>query len=185
MQSLQALLSILAIALPLAACSSQGSNLPPLQPTPTDESAYHLGPGDKVHVVVAGADDLTGDYTVGDNGTISMPLIGDVKAAGLSRAQVEHEMEAKLAEGYLKHPKVSIGTLTYRPFYVFGEVLKPGQYPYAAGMRVESAIATAGGYTYRANQQFVVVTRNGQERKADPTAPIQPDDVIKVPERYF
>jgi len=185
MQSFQALLSILAIALPLAACSSQGSNLPPLPPTTTDESAYHLGPGDKVHVVVAGADDLTGDYTVGDNGTISMPLIGDVKAAGLSRAQVEHEMETKLAQGYLKHPKVSIGTLTYRPFYVFGEVLKPGQYPYAAGMRVESAIATAGGYTYRANQQYVVVTRNGQERKADPTAPIQPDDVIKVPERYF
>jgi polysaccharide biosynthesis/export protein len=185
MQSLKALLSVLAIALPLAACSSEGSSLPPLQPSTTNETTYRLGPGDKVHVSVAGADDLTGDYTVGDNGTISMPLIGDVKAAGLTRTQVEHEMETKLAEGFLKHPKVSVGTLTYRPFYVFGEVAKPGQYPYAAGMRVESAIATAGGYTYRANHQYVVVSRNGQERKADPTMPIQPDDVIKVPERFF
>ena len=183
--SFHMLLSALAIALPLAACSSQGSNLPPLEQSKVDESSYRLGAGDKVHVSVAGADDLTGDYTVGDNGAISMPLIGDVKAAGLTRAQVEQGMEKKLAEGYLKHPKVSIGTLTYRPFYIFGEVAKPGEYAYASGMRVMSAVATAGGYTYRANEHYVIVTRNGQERRADPTMPIQPDDVIKVPERYF
>lgn len=185
MQSLHALLTALAVALPLVACTSEGAGLPSLQKSNADDVNYRLGPGDKVHVSVAGADDLTGDYTIGDNGSISMPLIGDVKAAGLTRAEVERNMEKKLSDGYLKHPKVSIGTLTYRPFYIFGEVAKPGEYPYAAGMRVMSAVATAGGYTYRANEHYVVVTRNGQERRADPTTEIRPDDVIKVPERYF
>jgi polysaccharide biosynthesis/export protein len=179
------ILAALAIMLPLAACSSQGSGLPLLDQTKTDDTTYRLGAGDRLHVVVAGADDLTADYVVGDNGAISMPLIGDVKANGLTRAQVEHEMEAKLSEGYIKNPKVSVAILTYRPFYIYGEVTKPGEYPYASGMRVTSAIATAGGYTYRAQESYVVVTRDGQDRRALPNMLIQPDDVIRVPERYF
>lgn len=179
------ILAALAIMLPLAACSSQGASLPLVEAAKTDDTSYRLGPGDKVHVVVGGAEDLTGDYIVGDNGVISMPLIGDVKGSGLTRAQVEREMERKLAEGYLKNPKVSVSILTYRPFYIYGEVTKPGEYPYASGMRVMSAVATAGGYTYRANEGYVVLTRDGQERRALPNTPIQPDDVIKVPERYF
>lgn len=183
--TIRMILILMAIMLPLAACSSAGSGLPLLQASKTDESTYRLGPGDKLHITVLGADDLTGDYIVADNGTISSPLIGDVKAGGLTRSEVEREMEHKLAQGYLKNPKVSISILTYRPFYIYGEVTKPGEYPYASGMRVNSAVATAGGYTYRANENYVIVTRNGQERKALPDAPIQPDDVIKVPERYF
>jgi polysaccharide export outer membrane protein len=179
------ILAALAIMLPLAACSSAGSSLPLLEVTKTDDVNYRLGAGDKLHVVVAGADDLTGDYIVGDNGAVSLPLVGDVKAGGLTRAEVEHEMEQKLAQGYLKNPKVSLSILTYRPFYIYGEVTKPGEYPYASGMRVMSAVATAGGYTYRANEGYVVVTRNGRDRRALPGTPIQPDDVIKVPERYF
>jgi protein involved in polysaccharide export with SLBB domain len=174
----------LTIALPLAGCSS-GSNLPPLETSKTDDTNYRLGPGDKLHVQVLGAEDLTGDYAVGDNGTVSSPLIGDVKAAGLTRGQLEREMERKLAQGYLRNPKVSITILAYRPFYIYGEVTKPGEYPYASGMRVTSAVATAGGYTYRANENFVVVTRDGKEHKATLNTPIQPDDVIRVPERYF
>lgn len=174
----------LAIILLLTGCSSQGS-LPALESATADDSNYRLGPGDKVHMQVLGVEDLTGDYTVGDNGTISSPLIGDVKAAGQTRSQLERETEQRLAQGYLKNPKVSITVLAYRPFYIYGEVTKPGEYPYASGMRVMSAVATAGGYTYRANQNFVVVTRNGQERQAAPNAAIQPDDVIRVPERYF
>ena len=177
--------AVLTILLPLAACSSQGADLPLLQTTRTDEANYRLGPGDKLHVQVLGAEDLTGDYVVGDNGTVSTPMIGDVKAAGLTRAQLEREMERKLAQGYIKNPKVSATILAYRPFYIYGEVTKPGEYPYASGMRVMSAVATAGGYTYRANQNYVVVTRHGEERKALPGTPIQPDDVIRVPERYF
>ena len=179
------ILAALVIMLPLAACSSQGSNLPLLDQTRTDESTYRMGPGDKLHVVVAGADDLTADYVVGDNGAVSMPLIGDVKANGLTRGQLEHEMEAKLGQGYLKNPKVSVAILSYRPFYIYGEVTKPGEYPYAAGMRVTSAVATAGGYTYRAQDSYVVVTRDGKDHRALPNMLIRPDDVIRVPERYF
>jgi polysaccharide biosynthesis/export protein len=182
--TIRAAFAALAIILPLASCGG-GSTLPPLEPAKTDDSNYLLGAGDKLHVQVLGADDLTGDYIVGDNGTVSSPLIGDVKATGLTRAQLEREMEKKLAQGYLKNPKVSVTILTYRPFYIYGEVTKPGEYPYASGMRVMSAVATAGGFTYRANENYVVVTRDGQPHKAGPDTPIQPDDVIRVPERYF
>jgi len=173
----------LAVILPLSSCGS--SNLPMLETTKTDDSNYRLGPGDKLHIQVLGAEDLTGDYAVGDNGTVSSPLIGDIKAAGLTRSQLEREMEKKLAQGYLRNPKVSVTILAYRPFYIYGEVTKPGEYPYASGMRVMSAVATAGGFTYRAQEGYVVVTRNGEQRRALPNTPIQPDDVIRVPERYF
>ena len=183
--TIRTVLAALVIVLPVVACSSKGADLPPLTAAKTDDTSYRLGAGDKLHVQVLGADELTGDYTVGDNGAIGMPLIGEIKAGGLTRNQLEREMERKLAEGYLKNPKVSVGIMTYRPFYIYGEVMKPGEYPYASGMRVMSAVATAGGYTYRANESFVVVTRNGQDRRASPDTAIQPDDVIKVPERYF
>jgi protein involved in polysaccharide export with SLBB domain len=168
----------------LVACSS-GSSLPQLETSKTDDTNYRLGPGDKLHVQVLGAEDLTGDYAVGDNGTVSTPMIGDVKAAGLTRSQLERAMEQKLGQGYLRNPKVSVTILTYRPFYIYGEVTKPGEYPYASGMRVMSAVATAGGFTYRANEGYVIVTRNGQQRRAEMNSAIQPDDVIRVPERYF
>ncbi len=181
--------TVLMFILPLVACSSEGANLPPLSgstvPKATYDANYRLGPGDKLRVKVIGAEDLNGEYTVSDNGTVSIPLIGDVKAAGESRVTVERTIEKKLSDGYLRNPKVSVAVLQYRPFYIFGEVSKPGEYPYASGMRVVNAVATAGGYTYRANQNFVVVSRNGQERRAAPTDIIQPDDVIKVPERFF
>jgi polysaccharide biosynthesis/export protein len=178
-------LLILSALLPLPGCSSPGAGLPPLEAAKSDDANYKLGPGDKLHIQVLGAEDMTGDYSVGDNGAISSPLIGEVRAAGLSRAELEREMARRLADGYMRNPKVSVSILTYRPIYIYGEVTKPGEYPYASGMRVMSAVATAGGYTYRANESFVVVTRKGEERKALPNTPLQPDDVIKVPERYF
>ena len=183
--TIRMIFAALAIMLPLAACSSQGAGLPMLEQSKTDDTTYRLGAGDKLHIVVAGADDLTADYSVGDNGALSLPLIGDIKASGLTRAQVEHELEVKLSQGYVKNPKVSVSVLSYRPFYIYGEVTKPGEYPYASGMRVMSAVATAGGYTYRAQEGYVVVTRDGQDRRALPGMPILPDDIIRVPERYF
>lgn len=179
------LLAALIISLPLAGCGSQGADLPTLEPSTAPELDYSLGPGDKISIKVLGSDDITGNYTVGDNGTISIPLIGELKAAGLSRAELEQEIASKLAQGYIANPKVSVAILTYRPFFVLGEVAKPGGYPYVSGMRVLNAVALAGGYTYRANQSYVIVTRHGEDRKATPATSIQPDDIIRVPERYF
>lgn len=172
------------VALPLFACST-GSNLPLLQTSAAELQNYRLGPGDQLTIRVAGAEDVSGDFTVGDNGSVAMPLIGDVKASGMTRAQLEQEITEKLAQGYIKNPHVAVAVAKYRPFYIYGEVAKPGEYPYASGMRVLNAVATAGGYTYRANQNYVVVSRHGQEAKALGSTPIEPDDVIEVPERYF
>lgn len=174
--------AILAVVLPLLSCSS---NLPTLPPKP-DVSSYHLGPGDRLGIKVLGADELAGEYLVQDDGTIRMLIVGLVPAAGLTPDQLERNIESKLKAGrYITDPHASVAVLSYRPFYILGEVASPGGYPYASGMRVLSAVAAARGYTYRANQDYVIIVRNGEEGRADVFSSIQPDDIIRVPERYF
>ncbi|MBV8890713.1 MAG: polysaccharide export protein [Acidobacteria bacterium] len=168
----------------LAACSP-GRNLPTLSSRP-DISSYHLGPGDRLEIKVLGADELNGQYSVQNDGTIRMLLIGDVPAAGRTPDQVQAEIENRLKAGrYLTQPHASVAVINYRPFYILGEVASPGGYPYVSGMKVLSAVAAAHGYTYRANEDYVIITRNGQEHKANSLTSIQPDDIIRVPERYF
>jgi protein involved in polysaccharide export with SLBB domain len=170
--------------LPLAGCSP-GRNLPEL-PSKPGTAAYHLGPGDKLEIKVLGADELNGQYTVQDDGTIRMLLVGEIPAAGLTPDQVQAQIEQKLKTGrYLTQPHASVAIVDYRPFYILGEVANPGGYPYVSGMKVLSAIAAAHGYTYRANENYVIITRDGQERKAHILTSIKPDDIIQVPERYF
>jgi len=171
--------------LPLASCSSPGSDLPMLSAKP-DVSSYHLGPGDRLEVRLLGADELNGQYSVQDDGTLRMLMVGAVPAAGLTPEEVQANIEGKLRAGrYITQPHASVAVLNYRPFYILGEVASPGGYAYVSGMKVLSAVAAAHGYTYRANQDYVIITRNGEERKADILSSIQPDDIIRVPERYF
>jgi polysaccharide export outer membrane protein len=177
-------LTVLAVILPTA-CSSPGSDLPVLSMT-SAISTYRLGPGDQLDINVLGADELKGRYPVQDDGTISMLLIGKVPAEGRTVDDLEQEISARLKKGsYVTKPETTISVVTYRPFYILGEVAKPGSYPYASGMRVLSAVAAAQGYTYRANQDYVIITRNGDNGKGLGLTPIQPDDIIRVPERYF
>ena len=151
-----------------------------------DGLPYHLGAGDRVEIRVLGADELAGQYSVQDDGTIRMLMIGEVAAAGFTPEQLERKIEEKLKAGrYITQPHASVAVLTYRPFYILGEVSSPGGYPYASGMRVLSAVAAAHGYTYRANQNYVIITRNGEDKRADLFSAIKPDDIIRVPERYF
>jgi polysaccharide export outer membrane protein len=169
--------------IPLAGCSP-GHDLPELTAQP--DVSYHLGPGDSLGIRVLGADELNGQYTVQDDGTIRMLLIGSVPAAGLTMDQVQAEIEQKLKAGrYLTQPHASIVVLSHRSYYILGEISGPGGYPYVSGMNVLSAVAAAHGYTYRANQDFVIIRRDGEERRADILTRIQPDDIIRVPERYF
>ncbi len=171
-------------ALLLVGCSP-GRDLPPL-PAKPDMSQYHLGPGDRLGIKVLGADELAGEYLVQDDGTIRMLIIGVVPAADLTPDQLERNIESKLKAGrYITDPQASVAVLAYRPFYILGEVATPGGYAYASGMRVLSAVAAAHGYTYRANQDYVIIVRNGEESRADILTSIQPDDIIRVPERYF
>ena len=149
------------------------------------EDGYQLGSGDKIRVIVFGEDDLGGEFQVDGNGRISLPLIGELQAAGETAAALEQQIAAKLADGYLQDPKVSVEITTYRPFYVIGQVNRPGEYPYVNGMSALNAIALAGGYTIHANEGPIYVRRNGSVREekleADQMTRIYPGDVIRVP----
>ena len=118
-----------------------------------------------------------------------MPLIGDVLALDRTTGEIKHEIEQRLAAGYLRAPQVSLDVLEFRPFYILGEVNKPGDYPYAAGLTVLRAVATANGFTYRADQKHAYLKHAGQakETKYPLTGdlPLQPGDTVRIGERYF
>ena len=150
---------------------------------------YRLGANDKIRVITFGEDSLTGEFFIGGSGKVSLPLIGEVQAAGLSISQFQNEVETALKQGYLKDPHVSVEVLTYRPFYILGEVQKPGEYPYSNGLTVLNAVATANGFTYRANDKKVFIKRAdaNQEQEFPLTSQllVAPGDTIRIAERYF
>ena len=148
---------------------------------------YVLGSGDRIKIVVFGQKDLSGEYEIDGTGNISLPLIKEVKAVGLTIQSLEKTIINRLKPDYLKNPRVNIEVLNYRPFYIIGEVKKPGSYPYVAGMTVVNAVALAGGYTYRAKEGKVLLTRSkdGKQVSANHRTIVMPGDVIEVPERFF
>ena len=152
-------------------------------------SGYTLGPGDKVHVTVYGESDLTGDFEVSGSGRLAFPLIGDVRATGLTAPELGRTLTAKLANGYLKAPRVAVEITTYRPFYIVGQVNKPGRYPYTDGMTAMNAVALAGGFTPHAAEGYVYVRHEGQVKEtrlgADETTAIKPGDTVRVDESDF
>ena len=161
----------------------------PAASVPATSPLYRLGTGDKVRIIVFGEDNLGGEYVVDGGGFIRLPLLGQLKAAGLSLSEFEQQMVTLLKDGYLVDPRVSVEVTNYRPFYIMGEVNKPGEYPYVSDMSVLNAIALAGGYTYRANQSSVYIRRNGETTEqavpADQNSKINPGDIIRVRERFF
>lgn len=182
----------LAYLLPLlpALCTAcaPGRNLPPLPSANAAE--YRLGPGDAVRIITFGEDSLTGEFRVNDSGAIALPLVGAVRAAGTTPAELETRVATALRRSnMLRNPSVSVEVIAYRPIYVLGEVNKPGQYPYQPGMTIVTAAAVAGGFTYRAVDGYasVVRTSGGEaiEGKASRQAFVQPGDVITIFERRF
>jgi polysaccharide export outer membrane protein len=158
-------------------------------PASVAASDYRLGVADKVRVLVYNEPNLSGEFTVNANGSLSFPLIGDVQASGRTSTEISTEIVKRLADGYLRDPQVSIDILTFRPFYILGEVNKPGEYPYETGMTVGKAVATANGYTYRADKKKVFVKRIGEDKEKEyPMSTdtlVQPGDTIRIAERFF
>jgi polysaccharide export outer membrane protein len=148
-----------------------------------------LQPGEKIRVIVFGEDRLTGEYEIDPTGFVSLPLAGTVKAAGLTKLELERELSKKFSGEYLRNPKVTVDVTSFRPFYILGEVSKPGEFPFKSGLNVMSAIAIAGGSTYRASRSTVLIQHIGEsgfkEYPLSPTIPILPGDLIRIPERYF
>jgi polysaccharide export outer membrane protein len=152
---------------------------------PSEDTSYRIDTGDTVHVTVFGETDLSGSFEIDSQGYVRLPLIGPVPAAGLSTYGLETRITASLVQGgYLLSPRVNVEVTTNRPFYIIGEVAKPGQYPYVNAMSVPNAIALAGGYTAQAAESAVTIRHQGetkgQNMPADASTRIRPGDVVRV-----
>lgn len=182
-------LGLIAAAAGAAGAQVAPDAAPALTPAQELSRIYKLGPGDKLRVTVFGEDNLSGQFTVSSTGVIAFPLIGEVPADGRTPDEMAGLIRTRLMAGYLREPKVAAEVLSYRPFYILGEVNKPGEYPYVAGLTLMKAVATAGGYTYRANTRRLFVRRASAktEEKVDPMGAniVQPGDTIRVAERFF
>ena len=159
-------------------------------PAQASDAKYILGSGDRVRVTVFGEDDLSGEYEIDGSGVVAFPLVGEVQAGGGTARKLEKEIATKLKDGYLKNPTISVEILTYRPFFILGEVKRPGSYPFKNGLTVLNAVAMAGGYTYRAKSNLWVITRGDSKewQAREVTAgdfQVRPGDTIMIPERFF
>jgi polysaccharide export outer membrane protein len=152
---------------------------------------YTLGTGDQLRITVYGEEKLTGQYMVGSDGTVAMPLVGNIPASGKTAMDVQTAITTTLSHGFVLDPHVSVEMLNYRPFFILGEVNRPAQYPYVEQMTVTQAVATAGGYTYRANERAVYIRHKGQtleqryELRGGKTIWVMPGDTVRIGQRYF
>jgi polysaccharide export outer membrane protein len=150
---------------------------------------YKLGVSDRVRVIVYNEEALSGEFQVNAGGGIALPLIGEIKAIGHSTGELATMIQSSLAQGYLRDPRVSVEVLTYRPYFILGEVKNPAQYPFANGMTVMNAIATAGGFTPRAQRKTIFIRRSGTDEERayalTPDLRVWPGDTVRVGERYF
>lgn len=175
------------MALIISACAAYKPLDPAFHKALTEP--YRLDSGDVLRVTVFGQDELTNTYSVDKAGHLSFPLIGSVGARGKTPKQMEGRIASGLKRGFLRDPDVSVEIATYRPFFILGEVGTSGQYVYVPGMTIQNAVAIAGGFSARADQRDVDVTRNingeiitGRVPVSDP---ILPGDTIAVRERLF
>ena len=173
------------------ACSGGLSGLSSLPPAPT--VAYRLGAGDEVRVSIPGLSTTTpsdASYVINDRGQIALPVLGDVPASGKTVPELQASIAQELMQRQLLNaPTVSVQPVKLRPFYVLGEVKSPGEYQYRAGMSVLAAVSVAGGYTFRAEQGGVAITRMVDGRqvvgRASERDMIQPGDTVRIYEKWF
>jgi polysaccharide biosynthesis/export protein len=190
------ILAVAATVVALAACDttsgaidSATAALPATSALP-GTAAYVLAPGDKLKVNVFNEPDLTGEFQIDEKGNIAFPLVGEIAAGGMALDDFRNSLVEHLRNGYVRQPRVTVGILNYRPINIIGEVRNAGQYPYRPGVSAQDIAAIAGGYTYRANQNTIYVTR-GQDAKPvtveldEGHYAILPGDTIRIPERYF
>jgi polysaccharide export outer membrane protein len=182
--SLPALLAMLAFL--LAACVPE---LPGPAVAVDFDAPYTLDSGDKLRVVVFGQDGLSNSYAVDAGGKITMPLIGPVRARGMTIAQLSDSISTRLRQGYIREPHVAVEIEAYRPFFILGEVTFPGQFAYVPDMTVETAVAVAGGFTPRAQRSRIELHRqvDGQTMQGVVPVgyPLRPGDTVVVTERWF
>jgi polysaccharide export outer membrane protein len=150
---------------------------------------YLLDVGDKVRVTVYREEGLSGEFQVNPAGSISLPLIGAVAVSGHTTDAVEQRISEQLADGYVNDPRVNVELITLRPYYILGEVNKPGRYEYSSGLTAMNAIATAEGFTTRSEKRVVYIREAGSEgeQRYQLTSDLRvwPGDTLRVGERLF
>lgn len=190
-QKLLSLSAVLGLGLLLAGCYRDfGPVVAEPEPPPPSLVVTHLQTGDRLTVTVYNEPLLTGVYDVTPSGTIVMPLIGSVPAVGRTPSELARTIAARYSRGkFLQQPQVTVTVVEYRPVYIFGEVVKPGSYPYRPGFNALTAITEAGGLTYRGSKDTVLVQHAGEqvwnEYPLISSVELLPGDIIRVPERYF
>ena len=170
-------------------CGAQGCGAAPVYVAAAFEQPYLLDAGDRLRITVFGQDGLTNSYAVDAAGNVTMPLVGSIAARGRTTAQLSRALTERLKQGYIREPKVAIEVEAYRPFFIHGEVVTPGQYAFVPNMTVETAIAIAGGFGPRADRSKVTVSRTigGQTTRASVplSYPLRPGDTLRIDERWF
>lgn len=178
-------------AVALMALSAAGCATRPVPGGLADQAgqAYTLASGDRLRVLVFGQDNLSNIYMVDGSGTISMPLIGTVRAAGQTTDGLAASVASRLRDGFVREPNVTVEVEQYRPFFVLGEVNQSGQFPFVNGMTAQTAVAIAGGFSPRAQHDTIDLTRQQDGRVVTGTVPIttpiRPGDTLTVRERWF
>ena len=161
-----------------------------VQTVATSNAAYSLGNGDRLRVTVFGEEDMSGEFLVDSTGQVSIPLVGEVSAAGRTVRDFQRELETRLVDGgILLSPRVSAEVINFRPFYILGEVGLPGEYPYTDSLTVMNAVATAQGFSYRANKKVIGILGLGETEeqlvRLTPDLKVRPGDTIRIRERVF
>lgn len=150
---------------------------------------YRLSPGDKLKLEVFREGGLSGEYVINDQGMIGLPMVGDIKAAGKTLAQLRQDVAATLGQAYVRNARINLDVVSYRPIYILGEVEKPGEYTYSDRMSVYALVAVAGGFTYRANERVVYIRHADQPAetayKLTSGAAVLPGDTVRIDQRYF
>lgn len=153
------------------------------------DSGYRLGPGDRIIIKVFGEEDLSMDFRLNDSGRLNYPFLGELMVQGLTVTELEQLITRGLKGSYLRDPAVTVSIAEYRPFFLYGEIVKPGGIPYQPKLTVERAIALGGGFTERASRSKIEVVRaNDSQHKpvrVELTDPVFPGDIITVKQSFF
>lgn len=153
------------------------------------ENTYRLSTDDVISVTVFNEPDLNLKETkINDDGTISVPLLGQVNIQGKTVLEVETLLNDLFGKDYLVKPQVSVSIDEFRPFYINGEVDKPGSYSFRTGMTVEIAVTIAGGFTERASRKGIYLSSENNKndrRQVTLDDMVKPGDIITIEESFF
>ena len=156
--------------------------------SPSGLSNYRLGSGDKISITVFGEKELSLDkIRLSDAGTISYPMLGEIKVLGMTVSQLERLIAQELKNGYMVDPKVTVTIDEYRQFFVNGMVKSPGGFPFQPGLTVRQAVSLAGGFQDRADRDKILVIHDDEKatHNEGQGSMVEPGDTITVEESFF